>query len=239
MTIPSYVAAIKGLLIAHTFEDFPAEACGIIVEGQYMPCKNIHPTPVKNFAISAEDYARAESMGEIQAIFHSHPNDYNQFSPHDAKACRSSNVPWLMYCAATDDWHYADPTGNAPYEGRQWHYGIHDCYSLLKDFYKNEFCIELDDYDRGEEMEWESPDWNMFERNFQSQGFAPCEAPFQKGDMLLMQLQSPTPNHVGVMAIPEQNIFYQHLLDRLSEASIYGGYWAKVTSKVLRHKALR
>jgi cell wall-associated NlpC family hydrolase len=78
----------------------------------------------------------------------------------------------------------------------------------------------------------------MFEQNFASQGFVLCDDSPQKGDMILMQLQAPQPNHVGVMAEPSANIFYHHLLDRLSEANIYGGYWEKATSKILRHKEL-
>ena len=238
MTLPSSIVSLRGELIAHSFREAPREACGLIVSGKYVPCKNAHATPESNFAIEAKEYARAEKRGTIEAIFHSHPGDYNKFSTHDATACRASNLPWVMYCMATDDWHYADPTGNAPYEGRQWHYGIHDCYSLARDFHRREFNIELSDFDRGEEMEWTNPEWNMFERNFANQGFISCDGALQKGDMLLMHLQAPLPNHVGVFLDANTNIFYQHLLGRLSEANVYGGYWAKNTSKVLRHKEL-
>lgn len=238
MILPSSLFSIQGTMIAHAMEEAPKEACGLVVNGEYIPCINSHPSPKTNFAISSESYAAAERKGNIEAIFHSHPSDYNGFSPHDAKACRASNVPWAMYCLATGDWHYADPTGNAPYEGRQWHYGIHDCYSLVRDFYRNEFGIELDDFERGDEMEWENSDWNMFEQNFENQGFVACDVSEKKGDVVLMQLQASMPNHVGVIARPEHNIFYHHLLDRLSEANVYGGYWAKHTCRVLRHREL-
>jgi cell wall-associated NlpC family hydrolase len=132
-----------------------------------------------------------------------------------------------------------DPTGNAPFLERPWLYGIYDCYGLLRDYYRREFSIELDDYDRGEEFEWKSSEWRMFEKNFEGQGFREVgDGQARKGDMLLMQLQADFPNHVGVMHSPEQNVFYQHLLDRLSEASVYGGYWRKNTVKVLRHREL-
>ena len=41
---------------------------------------------------------------------------------------------------------YADPRGDAPYLGRDWVYGIHDCYSLMRDFYRRELEIVLDDF---------------------------------------------------------------------------------------------
>jgi hypothetical protein len=56
--------------------------------------------------------------------------------------------------------------------------------------------------------------------------------------MLLMQMQASFINHAGFIAIPERNVFYQHLMGRLSEENIYGGYWAKVTNRIMRHKEL-
>lgn len=237
--IPPSIASIQGNILRHVFEQAPNEACGLIVSGEYVPCQNIHDKPESYFSLCPKDFARASKKGTIEAVFHSHPSSYNKFSPDDAKACRQSNLPWLMYCTVTDDWHYADPTGDAPYEGRQWSYGIHDCYGLVRDFYKNEFGIKLDNFERGDEMEWSSPGWNMFEEHVGSQGFATCDGAAKKGDLLLMQLQAACPNHMGVLANPSANIFYQHLFGRLSEANIYGGYWAKNTVKVFRHRDLQ
>jgi proteasome lid subunit RPN8/RPN11 len=238
MTLPSFLLELRGDLIAHAFREAPKEACGIVVNGEYFPCENIHFSPLENFAISPQDYAKAAAHGDVQAIFHSHPGDFNAFSPHDAAGCRAMEVPWIMYCLGTDDFHFADPSGKAPYLGREWHYGIHDCYSLVRDFYRREFGIQLEDFKRGEEQEWESPDWDMFAQNMQGQGFMPCEKAEKRGDFLLMQLQAPRPNHAGVLVDPERNIFYHHLLGRLSEANVYGGYWERNTSMVWRHKEL-
>jgi cell wall-associated NlpC family hydrolase len=135
------------------------------------------------------------------------------------------------------NFYYADPTGNVPYEERQWIYGIHDCYSLVRDFHRREFDIVLDDFDRGEELEWQSKDWQMFSRNYAKQGFRRIDRPSQKGDVLLMQIDAPFPNHVGVMT-GDGILFYHHLMDRLSEKAIWGGMWEKVTSYVLRHESL-
>lgn len=213
----------------------PEECCGFIVNGELMPCKNIHDSPLDNFAISAEDYAKAEEKGEIEAVYHSHLGELDAFSKHDLKACKQCNIPWVMVHLPTNNFHYIDPTGNAPYEGREWSYGLHDCYALVKDFYAREFGIVLDDFERGEDEEWLNPGWSMFVNNYEDQGFYEIGRPEKKGDILLMRMQSPSPNHVGVMS-GNGAVFYQHLSDRLSQASVYGGYWAKVTVKVLRHK---
>lgn len=220
---------------AHSIE---GEACGIIAGGKFWPCKNIHSSPLENFAIDAKDYANLDGL-EVEAIFHSHPGFNDAFSRHDIIACKQINVPWVMYCTGANSWHHMDPTGNAPYLERPWLYGIYDCYGILKDYHQREFSIYLDDYERGQEFEWKSGEWRMFEKNFKKQGFIEIgDLPMQKGDMILMQLQADFPNHVGVVHSPTENIFYQHLLGRLSEANIYGGYWQKNTIKVLRHKEL-
>lgn len=227
--------SIKRAIALEARKSAPGECCGFIVNGQVMPCDNVHTSPLTNFAISAEDYARAEEAGEIQAIYHSHVMGVDAFSMHDLKACKQCNIPWVMVHLPTNNFHTIDPTGNAPYEGREWSYGLHDCYGLFRDFYKREFNIELDDFERGEDEEWLNPGWSMFLDNVEDQGFYEVGKPEQKGDMLLMRMQSPTPNHVGVMNGNGAG-FYQHLSNRLSQASVYGGYWAKVTVKVLRHK---
>jgi len=223
---------------AYSAQQFPEEACGLIVNDKFIPCKNAHSAPLTNFAIDAKAYAKAEKKGTIQAIFHSHPGELNTFSQHDVASCKESNLPWVMYCTVTDEWFEIDPSGNAPYIGRPWQYGIYDCYSLFRDFYRREFGIVLDDFSRGEEGEWTSPEWRMFEKNVEKQGFVDIAGPMQRGDMLLMQMQSSFINHAGFIAVPERNIFYQHLTDRLSDEHVYGGYWAKVTNRIMRHREL-
>ena len=213
----------------------PQECCGFVVNGEIVPCKNVHDSPESNFAIAAEDYVRAEEKGNIDAIYHSHIGGLDGFSKHDMKSCKQCNIPWIMVHLPTHNFHYIDPTGNAPYEGREWSYGVHDCYALVRDFYIREFGIELDDFERGEDEEWLNSGWGMFVNNYEGQGFYEIGRPEKKGDILLMRLQSPEPNHVAVMNGNGAS-FYHHLAARPSQSAVYGGYWAKVTVKVLRHK---
>jgi proteasome lid subunit RPN8/RPN11 len=231
-------SALYATMKIHAMQCFPEEACGLIVNNEYLPCNNVHSLPLNYFAIDAKDYAKASAKGDIQAIFHSHPNLLNSFSSHDIAACKQSELPWVLYCTGANQWVEIDPSGKAPYLGRPWQYGIYDCYALMKDFYGREFNIILDDFDRGEEGEWENPEWQMFEKNVEQQGFIDCDGPIRKGDMLLMQMQASFPNHAGFIVSPASNIFYQHLMGRISEQNVYGGYWAKVTNRILRHKDL-
>jgi proteasome lid subunit RPN8/RPN11 len=227
---------LKSELAAYAHSLAPQEACGLVAGNQFHPCRNIHPEPEQHFAIDAADYARLEELG-IQAVFHSHTGFNARFSSHDIRSCKQVGLPWVMYCAGANSWHEMDPTGNAPYLERPWIYGIYDCYGLVRDYYRREFDVVLDDYERGDEFEWTSPEWRMFEKNFRAQGFEEVSDAPRRGDVFLMQLQANYPNHVGILHEPERNVFYQHLLNRLSEASIYGGYWQKCTVRILRHRS--
>jgi len=230
---------LKPEMMAHAKSIEKEETCGLIAGGQFWPCNNIHSSPSENFAIDARDYASIEPLG-IEAVFHSHPGFNDQFSRHDIASCKQTNLPWILYCNGANSWQEMDPTGMSPYIGRPWIYGVYDCYGLCRDYYRREFNIALDDFDRGEEFEWQSSEWCMFERNFANQGFIEMDdkKTIAKGDVLLMQLQANFPNHVGFIHSPSENIFYQHLLGRLSEANVYGGYWQKNTVKLLRHREL-
>ena len=64
---------IKQAIANHAREVFPQEACGFVVNGKLIKCKNDHPLPSCNFAITARDYVKAESLGAIEAVYHSHP----------------------------------------------------------------------------------------------------------------------------------------------------------------------
>ena len=77
----------------YALQQFPEEACGLIVNNKFVPCKNVHSDPLTNFAIDAKAYAKAEKKGTIQAIFHSHPGKLNTFSTHDVKSCKQNNLP--------------------------------------------------------------------------------------------------------------------------------------------------
>lgn len=229
--------SLKQAIAAEARKAAPEECCGFIVNGSIVPCQNVASSPNDFFAIAAEDYAKISETGDIEAIYHSHVDGVRGFSTPDVATCKQSGLPWVVFHLPSGDFFYADPLGKAPYEGRQWIYGIHDCYAILRDFYKREFGIELDDFDRGEENEWEDKNWTMFTDNYSQQGFYEVDAPQQKGDFLLMQIGAPSPNHAGVMS-GDGNAFYHHLMGRLSEKSVYGGYWAKVTAKVLRHRGV-
>tara|TARA_R100000742_G_C4279044_1_gene102736 strand:- start:3598 stop:4311 length:714 start_codon:yes stop_codon:yes gene_type:complete len=230
---------IKDQALAHAKEDFPKEAVGLVhvVKGKnrYFKCKNIAETPDEHFILDPDDYLKAETKGEITAVVHSHPKTSPAPSPADMVACEASGLPWFIVNPNTETWGSYTPNGfELPYVGREFSHGIVDCYSLVRDFYKREFNLELNDYNRRDQ--WWYKGENMYLDNFAKEGFKEIDiSEVGYGDLFLMQLESPVPNHAAIYL--DQGIVLHHVQGRLSSRDVYGGYYQKVTAKVLKHES--
>ena len=230
---------LKQQILDHAKADAPHEACGLVavIKGRrrYFPCRNIAETPDEHFILDPADYAEVEDKGEIVAVIHSHPTTNHNPSQADRVACEKSGLPWYIINPNTEQWGYCEPVGfELPYVGREFSFGVVDCYSLCRDWYGKELGLELSDYDRRDKF-WLRGE-NLYLDNFASEGFReiPVED-LQYGDAILMQLESPLPNHAAVY-LGDQQILH-HIQGRLSSRDIYGGYYWKSTAKALRHES--
>ena len=88
---------------AHAAREAPREACGVLVAGRYIACRNIAGNPEQDFVLNPVDYARAALTGKIEAIVHSHPQG-GPASEADLAACRHTRVPWHIYLIPSDEW---------------------------------------------------------------------------------------------------------------------------------------
>ena len=87
----------------HALEEAPKEACGIVVNDIYYPCKNISDTPENTFAIHPKDFLKARSKGKLQYIVHSHPAG-GLASKTDINACKATKLKWYIYRNTLDEW---------------------------------------------------------------------------------------------------------------------------------------
>lgn len=87
----------------HALVQAPKEACGLIVNGEYWPCRNIADEPELDFVINPIDYARAALSGKIEAVVHSHPMG-GSASPADIRACRGTGLKWHIYLIPEAEW---------------------------------------------------------------------------------------------------------------------------------------
>jgi len=236
MTLPN---EIKEQALAHAKSEAPKESCGLVVvvkgRKRYFPCKNIAETPDEHFVLDPISYVEAEEKGEIIAVVHSHPVTNHAPSSADKVACEKSRLPWHVVNPNTELWGYCEPSGfELPYVGRQFVHGIIDCYTLCRDWYNKEWNLNLRDYERRDE--WWYKGENLYLDNFKKEGFHEIKvSDLVVGDALLMQLQSPVPNHAAIYL--GDNVVLHHVQGRLSSRDVYGGYYQKVTAKALRHES--
>ena len=230
----------KDQALAHAKEQDPKESCGLLLnirgKEKYFPCRNLSLTSHQCFILDPEDYIKADSIGEIIAIIHSHPITPPEPSQADRVACEQSNLPWHIVNPKTETWADLKPTGfKAPLLGRQWVWGVSDCWSLVRDWYKQEKNIELKDWDRPT-----TPEEFLLNPLFQSfawrTGFRELrpEEKLINGDALLMSIGSPGLNHVAIFI--DGDVLH-HLTDRLSCREPYSQWLLKSTGGRYRYVA--
>lgn len=230
---------LKTEILAHAKAEDPRECCGLIavVKGRrrYISCRNIAATPDEHFILDPADYAAAEDQGEIVAVVHSHPTTQPTPSPADRLSCNATGLPWLIVNPKIEAWGGCEPEHfELPYVGREFVFGVVDCYSLVRDWYAREWGLKLADFSRRDQF-WERGE-NLYVDNYASQGFRRIDfTELAYGDLLLMQLGSPLPNHAAIY-LGDQQILH-HIQGRLSSRDVLGGYYVKNTAMVLRHES--
>tara|TARA_B100000513_G_scaffold45793_1_gene17315 strand:- start:10896 stop:11219 length:324 start_codon:yes stop_codon:yes gene_type:complete len=88
---------------AHAYEEFPKEACGLIVAGAYFPCVNIADEPELDFVLNPVDYLKAMQTGKIEAVVHSHPKGGGP-SAFDLKSCKQTKLRWYVFSVPDSTW---------------------------------------------------------------------------------------------------------------------------------------
>lgn len=234
---------VKKQALLHAKDQFPRESCGLlqVVGGRqrYFRCNNIATTPEEHFILDPDSYEEAERLAPIIGLIHSHPCTQPTPSEADKVSCEKSNLPWYIVNPQTEEWASCEPNGfELGYVGRQFNHGVVDCYSLVRDFYKREFNIELYDYFRRDN--WWEGDENLYMDNFEKEGFK--EIPLKEityGCVILINLESNKANHAAIYIGKENednNKILHHVQGRLSSIDMYGGYYLINTSKVLKHE---
>ncbi len=231
----------------HVLKDYPKEACGLVVDGKYHPCENLHPEPTKHFRISSEKLLLRPS-----AVLHSHP--YRSLDRHtdgyrpefpsasDIDHFNQTAVPWGI--VATDgsglsEMVWLDDNERPPLHGRLFIWGTQDCYSLVRDWFWQVKGINL--YNVPREWGWwlKKDQPQLFEEYFAKAGFEIVPAPqVTIGDVALMRLgarHSPEViNHCGVISGTNE-LFHQGFGAWFSRPCRQD-HWSKSIAKYIRYK---
>ena len=238
------IEATLNKAIEHAKSVFPKDSCGlaVVVTGKevYYPCANLGDTPSEHFKMSHEDFARAEDLGEVIALIHSHPNMVATASEGDLVSCEANGIEWHILSLFQENGEIVFKGINsikpknyeAPLVGRMFYYGVLDCYTLIRDYYKRTLNMDLPMFQS--EDEWWLKGKNLYVDHYKEVGFVDVTGSMQPHDVIFMQIRSPVANHAG--AYLGDGLFLHHFYGRLSTKDVYGGYWQHTTVKILRHK---
>jgi proteasome lid subunit RPN8/RPN11 len=231
----------------HAVEQFPKESCGVIADGQYIPCFNYALNPETDFKIAPETLiSLSESGRKVEAIVHSHPNGPMYPSENDMRGQITTDLPWIIV-VVNHDTHtgeteaaeelviWGDTLPRAPLLERPFVWGVFDCYSLVRDAFQEHFGKSLPAVPR-EDAYW-TKGQDLYGDWLKKLGFQRISASVAKpGDCFLIALPgSPVPSHAGILL--EGDMILHHLPNRLSRREP-AGVWAHGADMWVRHPEL-
>lgn len=221
---------------------YPEEACGFILktgdEFSFSPQENITVNDKKtNFTISTNALSQVFEEGTLYALLHSHTTYLTDFSTTDRTFQAKMGIPWVLIDITSPKrpnvkWLTREKEV-LPLYGRKFLFGVYDCFTFVRDWYKEEFDIELNDYQRVDNFAKRG--FEPYLDNYKREGF--LEVPFNMlsyGDVLLLKLDDNAVSHAAVYV--GDNLIAHHLTGRLSKKDFLGSYYKDRLVKVVRHK---
>tara|TARA_B100000427_G_scaffold273882_1_gene241792 strand:- start:100 stop:837 length:738 start_codon:yes stop_codon:yes gene_type:complete len=239
---------IKKAIKTHALSSTPKECCGILYEksGATLAheCMNVSEEPEKHFSIRPRDYLTASKKGSVKAVYHSHVSDNNKFSPNDMINSRAHQVPFVLYSIGKDCFSTFDPRKNKTFlYDRTFKIGETDCYTVVKEYYKD-LGIEINGRnDLGND--WHKKDPSLIQKLFELNKNNPdlpiielgATTQLQKHDVIVFEfIKGRGPNHVAVY-LDDGNILHHPRNKYLSIEPLSNTY-KKTICKIYRHEQL-
>lgn len=229
-------------------EVYPREAVAflVVVRGKLrlVPASNVSETPEDEVVTTPEDWNKAESIGEVVALVHSHPGKDSAPSTLDQSACAASGLDWII-CGMPEgpdgpiDWTRLPRSSPAALIGRPFIHGVTDCWTLTRDWYALERKIQLPDFHRSDA--WWKRGESKIDANYRAAGFgcigrgAGAIGLVQHGDFLAFHIDSRVPNHCAVYI--HDNQILHHVDGRLSSRDPLSGFYVERLTHVMRYGA--
>lgn len=209
----------------HILTQYPNEACGVVIGGEFYPCENVAEDKRTNFKIAADELIRLEiEHGDVEVVVHSHPYDIKAAgrwdpswpSASDMTAWMAGGIPWVIYATEGEGLSrpvVMDDANPAPLEGREFIHGVLDCYALVRDYFRLERGVTLPNYPR--DMSWWEAGKDLYSENFEAAGFKEISSKeAREGDLILLKYRSPVINHAVIIVSPSEVL--SHMANRLS-----------------------
>jgi proteasome lid subunit RPN8/RPN11 len=218
----------------HANENRDEECCGYVVLSndvlQTVKGRNIAENRKEHFVIDPYSYLKAFCTGKIVASYHSQKP--LEFSEKDVVNSEGHKLPMILFSLDTNKINIYNPIGNYnKYVGKPYKLGSSDCFSIIRNYYKNELNIDIKDYPR--DVNWVSKPGNDYERYYQDEGFFQVED-LAKNDIILLKF--PQFDHCSHAVIYMGNdIILHHLIGQYSSLCFYNESYKKMARYKLRH----
>jgi len=164
---------IKQKIKEYALKDKPNECCGLIVSKGNVkflfPCKNIASNKENYFEMCPHDYLKASRENKIIGMYHRQCNA--GASLYDYIISYGHNIYSIVYSWKTDSFFEINSYlyKYIKYIGKEFEIGKQDCFSLIREFYKNEYNININNYNRKDGWEKDNP--NIIQENYLKEGF--------------------------------------------------------------------
>lgn len=169
--------------------------CGVLLErgGEIVwhELPNVSPNPETEFKFDVDAYAAVRA--DAVAIVHSHDVAYP--TEDDMEAQLESDRPWVVL-HPSGPFAWGDPL-EFPLYGRPWRYGVFDCLSLCRAYYRETFGIHFRDVARP--WGWWNEGGRLYDEHLERSGFHEVAfGELRAGDGLLYRLRGSSPCHAAV-----------------------------------------
>jgi hypothetical protein len=113
--------------------------------------------------------------------------------------------------------------------------GKNDCLSLFREFYRDNFGLDVTNYARPKN--WRSDKLDLIRLLYEREGFEMITdwkaSDLRPGDLLCMCIGQGNPNHFAIVV--EDSQILHHLENQLSKVEVFRDFWRNCTAFVLRH----
>lgn len=229
----------------HALAEYPKQSVGYVTKVQggcspgytYLPLENASTTPEQGFRVEGLDTI------PMHAIVHSRTHEAST-SPglFDMSLQQEQEIPWaILYCnghVCSDLQWFGDQLPIPPLVGRKFVSGYTDCWCLVRDVYRAQFGILLENVPRDEG--WclgDEPFDHFSPENIERTGFKIISRDDARpGDVLLGSIKSKVNNHCALLL--ENGYVLQQFAGkayRSRRESI--AQWQRLVAHVGRHKS--
>jgi len=221
------------------FEDaYPREACGVvgIVKGKkrWFPCRNV-AEGCEDFVMCSEDWFRIRQQADVLAIVHSHPDASSDASENDINNCNALQVPYWIFSYPEMDLNKVAPeTVQNTLIGREYAFGIRDCFEASRDWLIEKANITIPARAPFEDDWWERDLDYFTEERIRGWNLVKVDEA-QEHDVLVFSVEAEVGNHCGVYL--GNDVFFHHAVNRLSCRESLYPFWVKHLIGIYRYEA--